>query len=283
MLSFLIKNTKYITFALLAFFGIIFFANAQTGGSQNINFIDLNVDFSWDSEGDAIVGVSGVVPWFPGLVNSSIVVKVEVSPSPFNNPDSYNGNFDLILSNNTSSQFSFNSYAESLSQQFYVPGSTFYFLFRVDGMVGTQQGSGYEVVSIEIPQQSNNNTSGGVDDASNNNQTDGGGEISPPNPVTTVSGPTVIDLGLTNPLAGTIDNLPQLFQKIVEIIIKIGIPLVAIAILYSGFLFVTARGNDSQLKTAKNALLFAVIGGLILLASWLVAEAIRDAIMTIND
>ena len=117
------------------------------------------------------------------------------------------------------------------------------------------------------------------------NNDDTGVDITPPpnnNPPGTSSTNT-IDLGLTNPLAGTIDNIPQLFQKIIYIVIKIGIPLVAIAILYSGFLFVTARGRDEQLKTAKNVLLFAVIGGLLLLASWLVAEAIRDALLNINN
>jgi hypothetical protein len=95
-------------------------------------------------------------------------------------------------------------------------------------------------------------------------------------------GQTEIAINLENPLAGTIDTIPQLFQKIVEIIIKIGIPLIAMAIVYSGLLFVTARGSDEQLKKAKSALLFAVIGGLILLASWLVAEAIKDALTSFN-
>lgn len=111
----------------------------------------------------------------------------------------------------------------------------------------------------------------------------GGGIPTPGGTATSAEGPTVIDLNLTNPLAGTIDTLPMLFQKIVYIIIKIAIPLIAIAIIYSGLLFVTARGNEEQLKKAKNALTFAIIGGLVLLASWLVANAIRDALTTLSD
>ena len=97
------------------------------------------------------------------------------------------------------------------------------------------------------------------------------------------SGPLVIDLNLQNPLAGTIDNIPTLFQKIVDIIIKIAVPLVAIAILYSGFLFVTARGDESQLKTARGAFTFAVIGGLVLMLSWLVAQGIQEALTSLNS
>lgn len=96
-------------------------------------------------------------------------------------------------------------------------------------------------------------------------------------------GDYIVDLGLENPLAGTVDTIPEFIQKIVYIIIKIGVPLVAMAILYSGFLFVTARGREAQLATAKTALWFAIIGGLVLLGAWLIAEAIRDALMTIND
>lgn len=122
--------------------------------------------------------------------------------------------------------------------------------------------------------QGNNNNN-------NNNNNNGGVDVNPPN--NSQNNPTIINLGLQNPLAGTINNVPELLQKIVYIIIKIGIPLVAMAILYAGFLFVTAQGRDSQIQTAKNALLFAVIGGLILLAAWLIADAIKDALMTIND
>lgn len=93
--------------------------------------------------------------------------------------------------------------------------------------------------------------------------------------------PTVIDLNIPNPLAGTVDSLPQLFQQIVQIIISVGIPLIAIALVYSGFLFVSARGSDENIKHAKTVFTYAVIGGLILLASWLVAGAVKDALTSL--
>lgn len=94
-------------------------------------------------------------------------------------------------------------------------------------------------------------------------------------------GPSVIDIDIPNPLAGTVDSIPGLFERIVNIIITIGVPLVAMAIVYSGFLFVAARGSDENLKKAKNVFTYAIIGGLVLLASWLIAEAIRDALTTL--
>lgn len=95
------------------------------------------------------------------------------------------------------------------------------------------------------------------------------------------NGESFIDLSIPNPVAGTIDNIPGLFQKIVDFAITIGIPLVAMAIVYSGFLFVTARGDSGQIDTAKSAFTAAVIGGLVLFAAWLVAAAIKDALLSI--
>jgi hypothetical protein len=74
------------------------------------------------------------------------------------------------------------------------------------------------------------------------------------------------------------DNLNDFIKKILEAVIKIGIPLVALAIIYSGFLFVFARGNSEKLKTAKNALLYSVIGAVILLGAWALAKVIADTV-----
>ncbi len=100
----------------------------------------------------------------------------------------------------------------------------------------------------------------------------------PPTPTPSV---TQINLNLVNPIASGVNSIPQFFQKVVDIIIKIAIPFVAIVLVYCGLLFVTARGDTAQLDKARNAFTYAVIGGLVLLASWLIAEAIRDALTTL--
>lgn len=74
------------------------------------------------------------------------------------------------------------------------------------------------------------------------------------------------------------DNLNDFIKKILEAVLKIGIPLVALAIIYSGFLFVFARGNSEKLKTAKNSLLYSLIGAVILLGAWALAKVIADTV-----
>ena len=83
--------------------------------------------------------------------------------------------------------------------------------------------------------------------------------------------------GIKNPIA-PIDSIPGLIHKILDGLIMIGMPVIALAIVYSGFLFVFARGNPEKLKKAKDALLWTVVGGAVLLGSWAIAKMISATI-----
>lgn len=63
--------------------------------------------------------------------------------------------------------------------------------------------------------------------------------------------------------------------------LKIGIPIIALAIIYSGFLFVFARGNSEKITKAKDALLYTLIGAAILLGSWAIAKLISETVLTL--
>ena len=84
---------------------------------------------------------------------------------------------------------------------------------------------------------------------------------------------------ICNPIG--IDSLPNLIKTILEAVIKIGIPVSALAIVYCGFLFVSARGNSEKLKTAKNALTYTLIGTAILLGSWAIAKLISSTVLSL--
>ena len=60
--------------------------------------------------------------------------------------------------------------------------------------------------------------------------------------------------------------------------LKIGIPVIVLAIIYSGLLFVMARGNEEKLTKAKDALLYTLIGAGVLLGSWAMAEFIKNTV-----
>ncbi len=84
--------------------------------------------------------------------------------------------------------------------------------------------------------------------------------------------------GIDNPLIN-IDSFPELIKEILEkIVVPIGAVIAALAIVYSGFLFVTAQGNTEKLTKARSAFVWAVIGGLILLGSWAISEGIQTTL-----
>lgn len=82
--------------------------------------------------------------------------------------------------------------------------------------------------------------------------------------------------GLGNPLNS--ESFAELIESIAKLAAKIGIPIAAIFIIYSGLLFVTARGNEKQLETAKASFTWAIIGTAILLGAWVIASAIEATI-----
>jgi len=93
--------------------------------------------------------------------------------------------------------------------------------------------------------------------------------------------PAPADVGrITNPL-GNINNINDLIKTLLEGLIRIGMPIIALAIIYSGFLFVFARGNSEKLTKAKDALLYPLIGAAILLGSWGIAQLISDTVLSL--
>ncbi len=84
---------------------------------------------------------------------------------------------------------------------------------------------------------------------------------------------------LVNPINS--DSLNGLIKTLLEGLIKIGIPIIALAIVYSGFLFVAARGNSEKLGHAKDTLLYTIIGAAILLGSWAIAQLIGATVSSL--
>lgn len=86
---------------------------------------------------------------------------------------------------------------------------------------------------------------------------------------------------LDNPLGST-SSFADLIAKIANIIMKVGIPIAAIFLIYSGLMFVTARGSEDQLKKAKNTFMWTVIGTGILLGAVVIAKGIEATITSLK-
>lgn len=87
---------------------------------------------------------------------------------------------------------------------------------------------------------------------------------------------------ITNPLEGSgIDSIPGFIQTILEGALKIGIPIIALAIVYCGFLFVKAQGKPEELTKAKSALTWTLVGAAILLGALAIARLISATVLAL--
>lgn len=100
----------------------------------------------------------------------------------------------------------------------------------------------------------------------------------------TVSGTTgnqpAVDAKLQNPI--NVDTFDALVQKVIEAAVQVLTPFVVLAFIYSGFLFVKARGNTDEIAKAKTAITYSFVGAVILLGAWGFAQIIGQTVTTIT-
>ena len=94
-------------------------------------------------------------------------------------------------------------------------------------------------------------------------------------------GDITLDFELNNPLAGSgVNTITDFVKRLLDIVLTIGVPVIAVFIILAGFKFVTARGNPSEIEKAKNNLFGVMIGAAILLGAWVLANALGE---TVNE
>ncbi len=91
------------------------------------------------------------------------------------------------------------------------------------------------------------------------------------------AGGNVISETLENPLGNT-GTIYIFLQKVLKVVADIGFPIAVLAIIYSGFLYVKAQGNDTKLSEAKSALTWSIVGTAVILGAWVLAKAIEGTI-----
>jgi nitrate reductase gamma subunit len=79
-------------------------------------------------------------------------------------------------------------------------------------------------------------------------------------------------LAVPNPI--NCEDFPCVVQALTAILVNIAIPLAAIFLIYGGFLFVAARGDEQQLKSAKDIFWYTIIGTAIVVGAYAIASAV---------
>jgi len=70
----------------------------------------------------------------------------------------------------------------------------------------------------------------------------------------------------------------EFITQVLGVVVQIGVPIAVFFIIYGGFLFVTAGGSEEKIKTAKNTLVWALIGSGVLLGAWVIALAVESTL-----
>lgn len=89
-----------------------------------------------------------------------------------------------------------------------------------------------------------------------------------------------MEIEIENPIS--VNSIPDLIQTILQGLIKIGIPLLVVMIVYSGWLYLFARGDPGKIKSAHDMFLYTLIGGAILLAAWALAQLIHSTLLELT-
>lgn len=85
---------------------------------------------------------------------------------------------------------------------------------------------------------------------------------------------------LVNPLK--FNTLDELINALLSAVIKLGTYILIFMLMWTGFKFVAARGNEEKIRDARRALMWTIIGGLILLGATAIKEVIQATVNSVT-
>jgi hypothetical protein len=73
-------------------------------------------------------------------------------------------------------------------------------------------------------------------------------------------------------------SISELIVGILNFVLVIAVPIIVFFLILAGFKYVTARGNPADIQTANRSLLYALIGGVMILGSVALSEIIKNLV-----
>lgn len=135
-----------------------------------------------------------------------------------------------------------------------------------------------QIVSVDSCQQSDSDTNTSTN--TNTNTTTSTSESNSQSGGSNFSAGSEEAVNINNPIS--VNSIPEFIKKALELIIKIGIPLLVIMIVYSGAMYILAAGNATKLEHAHDSLLYTLVGGAILLGAWALAQLIQSTLIDLT-
>lgn len=77
-------------------------------------------------------------------------------------------------------------------------------------------------------------------------------------------------------------DLPALFRTVINYALGIAFFVAVIYLIYGGFLYITSAGNEESAEKGKNAIVYSLIGVVIIVLSFVIVSAVYRFIATNN-
>lgn len=255
------KNfAKIFTVALIAILWVPLFVHAQAGPGATLT--NTGVAFG-TFDGGYGAQISGAVTLPAGMTTEDIAVFVAVLDEPITDLAGYNGSY----------------YAEFIGAGDFYGVDFGRFITTTDGVTPFTPDEDYFFI-YKLASLGNPATFAPVYAGATATATG-----APPIPVnndpgtmTTTDTLVYTDFSrIINPL-GEDWNAWQFLHKLFSNFVKIALPFLVLFMVYSGFLFVEAQGNEEKLSKAKKNFLYVIIGGLLILSAWTIALVLKGTV-----
>lgn len=82
--------------------------------------------------------------------------------------------------------------------------------------------------------------------------------------------------GLQNPIK--VDSIGEFFYMLANFAYSLSYAVIAFFLIWSGFKFIVAQGNEEKLTDAKNTLKYTIIGAILLIGANVITEVVRTVI-----
>ncbi len=82
--------------------------------------------------------------------------------------------------------------------------------------------------------------------------------------------------GLQNPVSA--NSIPEFLKSIITAATEIGAIVGALSIMYGGYLYATAQGDEEKLKKAKTTVTWALVGTAVLIGAQVIITAVVNTV-----
>lgn len=87
---------------------------------------------------------------------------------------------------------------------------------------------------------------------------------------------------INNPLMNA-NSIKQLIERLIDVVLELGVILAALAVMYGGYKLVTASGNPEEIEGARKMITWALVGTAVLLGARVIVKVITGTLGEINN